>query len=415
MPSVSSQSFSANNKTYKPASKPIVVICLDGSADEYIDATMTRDRMPNLKKMTIKGYRGMVRGALPSFTNVNNSSIVTGVSPAVHGISGNFFYDAAKDQEVMMNSAEYLRAETILAAASKAGRKLGVVTAKEKLRDILSHKMTGIAFSAEKANLAKKETHGLDNAEEVIGYKTPAIYSADASLFVLRAGVALIEKGLADFLYLSLTDYMQHTYSPETEESLAFYEAIDKELGRLLELGAIIGATADHGMNAKIKADGSPNVLFVEDMLEAQFGANGFRVICPITDPYVKHHGALGSYVVVHLEDKSKINTVKDWLTIQPGITEVYDRATAVRVLEQPEDRIGDLVVLSARDVVVGRRPKYHDLSALDGTLRSHGGRYEEMVPMLISHPLNEEYKIKASGDPRNFDIFDFTVNGTIV
>lgn len=414
MPSVSTQAFSANNKTYKPAAKPIVVICLDGSADEYIDATMARDRMPNLKKMTIKGYRGMVRGALPSFTNVNNSSIVTGVSPAVHGISGNFFYDAAKDQEVMMNSAEYLRAETILAAASKAGRKLGVVTAKEKLRDILSHKMTGIAFSAEKANLAKKETHGIDNAEEVIGQKTPAIYSADASLFVLRAGVALIEKGLADFLYLSLTDYMQHTYSPETEESLAFYEAIDKELGRLLELGSIIGATADHGMNAKIKADGSPNVLFVEDMLEAQFGGNGFRVICPITDPYVKHHGALGSYVVVHLEDKSKINTVKDWLTIQPGITEVYDRATAVRVLEQPEDRIGDLVVLSGRDVVVGRRPKYHDLSALDGTLRSHGGRYEEMVPMLISHPLNEEYKIKAAGDPRNFDIFDFTVNGTI-
>ncbi len=215
--------------------------------------------------------------------------------------SGNFFYDTAKDQEVMMNSAEYLRAETILAAAANAGRKLGVVTAKEKLRDILSYKMKGIAFSAEKANQAKKETHGIDNAEEVIGHKTPAIYSADASLFVLRAGVALIEKGLADFLYLSLTDYMQHTYSQEKEESLAFYEAIDKELGKLYNLGAVIGATADHGMNAKIKADGSPNVLFVEDMLEAQFGAGGFRVICPITDPYVKHHGALGSYVVVHV------------------------------------------------------------------------------------------------------------------
>ena len=414
MASLSTQSFVVNKKTYTPPAKPIVVICLDGSADEYIDATMGRDRMPNLKKMVIHGYRGMVRGALPSFTNVNNSSIVTGVSPAVHGISGNFFYDAAKDQEVMMNSAEYLRAETILAAAANAGRKLGVVTAKEKLRDILSYKMKGIAFSAEKANQAKKETHGIDNAEEVIGHKTPAIYSADASLFVLRAGVALIEKGLADFLYLSLTDYMQHTYAPETEESLAFYEAIDKEVGNLLSLGSIIGATADHGMNAKIKSDGSPNVLFVEDMLENKFGHNGFRVICPITDPYVKHHGALGSYVVVHLEDKSKISEVKNWLAVQPGITEVHDKATAVRLLEQPEDRTGDLVVLSARDVVVGRRPKYHDLSALDGTLRSHGGRYEEMVPMLISHPLSEEYKIKAAGDPRNFDIFDFTINGTI-
>ncbi len=113
-----------------------------------------------------------------------------------------------------MNSSEYLRAETILAAAANAGRKVAVVTAKEKLRDILSYKLNGIAFSAEKANLAKKDTHGLDNVENVVGHPTPAIYSGDASLFVLRAGVALIEKGLADFLYLSLTDYMQHTYAP---------------------------------------------------------------------------------------------------------------------------------------------------------------------------------------------------------
>jgi phosphonoacetate hydrolase len=414
---ISTEAFSANGKTYLPPATPIVVICIDGSADEYLDTTMAFDRMPNLKKMATKGYRGMVRGALPSFTNVNNSSIVTGVSPAVHGISGNFFYDAAKDQEVMMNSAEYLRAETILAAASNAGRKLAVVTAKEKLRDILSFKMKGIAISAEKANQAKTETHGIDGVEEIVGHKTPAIYSADASLFVLRAGVAFIEKGLADFLYLSLTDYMQHTYSPDAEESLAFYEAMDAEIGKLLQLGAVVGATADHGMNAKVKADGSPNVLFVEDMLEKQFGENGFRVICPITDPYVKHHGALGSYVVVHVgqEDQAKINDIKNWLAIQPGITEVYDKATAARVLEQPEDRIGDLVVLSGRDVVVGRRPQYHDLSALDGTLRSHGGRYEEMVPMILSHPLKQEYKMKATRDPRNFDIFDFTVNGTIV
>jgi phosphonoacetate hydrolase len=412
---ISTQPFEANGIRYQPPAKPIVVICIDGSADEYLDTTMLFDRMPNLKRMSRAGYRGMVRGALPSFTNVNNSSIVTGVSPKIHGISGNFFYNEAIDQEVMMNSAEYLRAETILAAASNAGRKLAVVTAKEKLRDILSFKMKGIAISAEKANQAKFDTHGIDEVETIVGHPTPKIYSAEASLFVLRAGVAFIEQGLADFLYLSLTDYMQHTYSPEAEPSLAFYEAMDVEFGKLFDLGAIVGATADHGMNAKVKADGSPNVLYVEDMLEQKFGDKGFRVICPITDPYVKHHGALGSYVVVHLNDKSIIGDVKNWLAFQPGITEVYDRETAVHVLEQPADRIGDLVVLSGRDVVVGRRPQYHDLSALDGTLRSHGGRYEEMVPMVISHPLNTAYKMKSSADPRNFDIFDFTINGTSI
>jgi phosphonoacetate hydrolase len=409
---ISTQSFSVNGKTYKPAAQPIVVICVDGSADEYYNATLAHDRMPNLKKMVTKGYRGLVRGALPSFTNVNNSSIVTGVTPAVHGICGNFFYDESRNQEVMMNSAEYLRSDTILAAAANAGRKVAVVTAKEKLRDILSHKMKGIAFSAEKANQAKKETHGIDDVEKLVGYPTPQIYSPDASLFVLRAGVALIEKGIADFLYLSLTDYMQHTYIPEAEESLAFYEAMDKELGKLLQLNAIIGTTPDHGMNAKVNSEGKPNVLFIEDMLEEKFG-KGFRVICPITDPYVKHHGALGSYVVVHIQDKKIIYEVKEWLFRQHGITEVYDKANAVLLLEQPEDRIGDLVVLSARDVVLGRRPQYHDLSALDGTLRSHGGRYEEMISMIISHPLNAVYAMKAAGDPRNFNIFDFTINGT--
>jgi phosphonoacetate hydrolase len=70
------------------------------------------------------------------------------------------------------------------------------------------------------------------------------------------------------------------------------------------------------------------------------------------------------------------------------------------------------LVVLSGRDVVLGRTPEYHDLKALQGGLRSHGGRYEEMVPFILSEPLKPEYTAKAVGDPRNFDIFDFTMNG---
>jgi len=413
MNSISTLPFTINGKTYKPAAKPIVVICMDGSADEYLDAAMARNRMPNLKKMVMQGYKGMVRGALPSFTNVNNTSIVTGLSPAGHGICGNYFFDAALQQEVMMNAASYLKTETILAASAVAGRKAAVVTAKEKLRDILSHQLKGIAFSAEKAAEARLKTHSIEEVEQLVGQPSPPIYSAEASLFVLRAGVALLARGMADFLYLSLTDYMQHTYAPDTEQSLAFYEAQDIELGKMLDLGAIVAATADHGMNAKVKADGSPNIVFIETLLTERFGA-GFRVICPITDPYVKHHGALGSYAVVYVNDNTRIDEVKNWLSLQDGITEVYDKAMGCRLLEQPTDRSGDLFILSARDVVLGKTAADHDLSALDGTLRSHGGRYEEMVPMLISHPLNTAYKMKAQGDPRNFDIFDFAINGTV-
>ena len=405
------QSFTVNGRFYQPPARPVVVICMDGSADEYLDATIARGRMPNLQKMSVQGYRGFARGAMPSFTNVNNSSIITGVAPSVHGIGGNFFYDTTTGKEVMMNSAQYLRAGTILAGAAQAGRKVGVVTAKEKLRDILGHQLKGIAFSAEKASSAKLETHGIEGVEQIVGKPTPSIYSPEASLYVFWAGAALIEKGMADFLYLSTTDYMQHTYRPEDDASLDFYEEVDRGLGRLLELGAVVGFTADHGMNAKQKPDGQPNVIYLESRLEQEFGP-GFRVILPITDPYVVHHGALGSFAVVHVPPAVEVARVQRWIDGLEGITEVYDRETAARRLELPADRTGELVVLSGRNVVLGRTPEYHDLKALHGGLRSHGGRYEEMVPFLLSAPLKPAYAAKAAGDPRNFDIFDFAVNG---
>ena len=350
MSPISTQAFSVNQRTYHPPARPIVVICLDGSSDEYLNAALARGRMPNLQKMVVRGLRGIARGALPSFTNVNNASIITGTPPSVHGISGNFFYDAATGREVMMNSASYLRAPTIAAAAANAGRKVAVITAKEKLRDILGYQLKGIAFSAERANLAKLETHGIGDVELIVSRPTPPIYSPDASHYVLRAGVALLEKGLADFLYLSTTDYMQHTFAAETPESIEFYENIDIELGRLVAQGAVVGLTADHGMNAKQKPDGQPNVLYLETSLVERFGP-GFRVILPITDPYVAHHGALGSFAVVHIPAGPSVDSIRNWLMELPGITEVYDRETAARKLELPADRLGELVVLS------GRRP----------------------------------------------------------
>lgn len=411
---MAADSFTVNQRTYRPPNTPICVICLDGSSDEYFNAAFARNLMPNLAGITAgRGFRGLARAAMPTFTNVNNSSIVTGVPPAVHGIGGNFFLDTQTGEEVMMNSSQYLRAETIFPAAQQAGRKVGVVTAKEKLRDIFASGLIergGIAFSAEKANLATKATHGIEDVERLVG-PTPAIYSGDASVYVLQAGVAMLSGGLADFLYLSTTDYMQHKFAPEHPEVLEFYAALDKQIGELLALGATIGITADHGMNAKQQTNGTPNVIYLESELVAQFGS-GFRVILPITDPYVAHHGALGSFAQVHLPDNLDVATVRDWLLKQPGITECHDRQTAARLMELPADRMGELVVASGRDVVLGRTPQYHDLTALAGPLRSHGGRYEEMVPLFFTHPVRPEYQHQVNGDVRNFDIFEITCNG---
>ena len=410
--SFATQPFVVHERTYQPPPQPLAVICVDGCADEYLSVSLSAGCMPHLAAMISTGYRGLVRAALPSFTNVNNACIVTGVSPAVTGIAGNFFLDPDTGEEVMMNSARFLRCETLLAAASEKGRKVAMVTAKEKLRDILSSGLEGIAFSSEKADQATLATHGIEDVPALVAQPVPEIYSAEASLFVLQAGVALLEGEMADFLYLSLTDYMQHKYAPQEQPSLDFYQGIDREIGRLLELGCVLGITADHGMNAKQGIDGTVQVIYLETVLTEQFG-EGIKVICPITDPYVVHHGALGSLVVVHLEDASGVDQVARWIWSLPGVSEVYDRQLAARKLELPADRIGDLTVLAGRNWVLGRTPEYHDLSNLQSGLRSHGGRYEEMVPMVLSRPLSAEYRQLAEGDPRNYDIFDFTCNGS--
>ena len=402
--------ISLNQNSYTLPNIPVVVICADGWANEYISLGFAHGELPNLARLASDGYYGLARGALPSFTNVNNCSIVTGTPPSETGIGGNYIIDPESGEELMTNSSRFLRNDTILAAASLAGRKVAMVTAKDKLRELLSKGMDGISISAEKADEVSLELNGIDNVESLVGPK-PVIYSADASLYVLRVGVELLASGRADFLYLSLTDYMQHKYAPEAPESREFYRLIDVEIGKLLDLNAAVGVTADHGMNAKCNSDGEPNVIFLETDLTREFG-DGIRVICPITDPYVVHHGALGSAVTIYLPDGIDVQKVADWIAALDGVAEVYSKDAAIVKLELPGDRIGDLFVLSERDWVVGRTPEHHDLGKLEGTLRSHGGRYEEMVPFLVSKPLNNKYEALAKGDPRNFDIFDFVCNG---
>ncbi len=269
----------------------------------------------------------------------------------------------------------------------------------------------GVAFSSERVDEARVDSHGIDDAADVVGRGCPEIYSGDASVYVLEAGAALMERKRADFLYLSLTDFMQHKFAPDEASSLQFHRQLDEQIGRMLQLGAVVAITADHGMNAKNTEDGTPNVIYVQSELAARFDFE-CRVICPITDPYVVHHGALGSLVMVHLEERWAIGKVRDFLMLLPGVTEVYERGEACRKLELAADRIGDLVAMSGRNVVLGRTPEDHDLSVLVGGLRSHGGRYEEMVPIVLSEPLGASYRVKSQGDPRNFDIFDFACHG---
>ncbi|MFT0877526.1 phosphonoacetate hydrolase [Rhodopseudomonas sp. G2_2311] len=404
----------ANGRSYARPPRPVVVICLDGFDPEYLERGIADGVLPTIGALRAGGYVGTALATVPTTTNTNNTSIVTGVSPAIHGINGNYYLDADTGEEIMVTDARRLRCGTILGAMSKAGVRTAVVTAKDKLLKVLAYEMDGIAFSSEHPNVADLTALGFNSGEELVGRGRPDQYSADLSLFALDAGVRLMETAKPELMYLSTSDYVQHKYQPGEAESNDFHAAVDRRIARLIELGATVALTADHGMADKSDADGRPKVVYLEDALNRKFGAGVARVICPIADPFVRHHGALGGFVRVHLLKPCDIAAMMTFARSLPGVELVLDRVTVCERYQLPPDREGDFAVFTDRGTVVGARREDHDLSALgDHRLRSHGGLGEQRVPFVLSRPLKRDYRERATtGVLRNYDIFDFALNG---
>jgi len=401
--------ITVNGRSYALARQPTVVVCVDGCEPDYIAQAVAHGHVPWLKEVLATGTSLVADCVVPSFTNPNNLSIVTGVPPAVHGICGNYFFDVASGSEVMMNDPKWLRAPTILAELANAGQSVAVVTAKDKLRKLLGHRLKGICFSAERADEASEDENGIDEVVERVGMPVPSVYSAELSEFVFAAGVELMShERRPDVMYLSTTDYVQHKHAPGTDGADAFYRMMDGYLGKLDALGCAIALTADHGMNAKTRMDSQPDVIYLQDILDDWLGAAAARVILPITDPYVVHHGALGSFATVYLPAGSDVAAVAARIAGLRGVESVDARADAAQRFELPADRIGDLVVVSERSTVIGTGIARHDLSALDAPLRSHGGVSEQRVPLIVNRKLKD---LDRTHRWRNFDAFDLVLN----
>lgn len=404
-----------NGRTYRKPTRSTVVVCLDGCDPRYLNFGNANEVFPNISRMMRNGFSALADAAMPTFTNPNNVSIVTGASPEVHGISGNYYLDRETDKEIMIVDATPMRSTTILAEMSRAGVRVAAVTAKDKLRKMLGHRMeSGICFSSEKAGSATMAENGIADVEALVGRPSPDMYSPDLSLFVLDAGIKLLEQDRAELLYLSLSDLVQHAHGPGEAEADAFHRAVDQRIGRIAELGAVVGLIADHGMNDKVNGDGTPRVVFLEEELNRRFGSQSVRVICPITDPFVKHHGALGSFVRVYLRKDLDLAEVMEAAAALPGVALVLDGASAASRYQMPLDREGDFVAIGDTHTTIGSTSSKHDLSGLSGhRLRSHGGLSEQVVPFILSHPLADAYqKLARTRRLRNFDIFEFALNG---
>ena len=397
----------ANERTYAAPKTCAIAICLDGCEPEYLDKAIADGLMPTLARMRQTGTDRIAHSVIPSFTNPNNLSIATGRPPIVHGICGNYLIDPDTGEEVMMNDVRFLRAPTVFKQFYDAGAKVAVVTAKDKLRALLG---AGLAFdedrarcfSAEKSDTSTQAEHGQDKASAWLGMAQPEVYSAELSEFVFAAGVKLLKEWQPDVMYLTTTDYVQHKYSPDQPEAKAFYEMFDRYLTELDALGAAIVVTGDHGMKPKHHADGSPNVIYVQDLMDEWLGKDAARVILPITDPYVVHHGALGSFATAYLPEGANVAEIMDRLEARDELILVIDKAEAIKRFELPGDRIGDIVMISGENICIGTSEHRHDLAALNEPLRSHGGLTEQEVPFICNRVLD----LPSAPALRNFDAF---------
>lgn len=395
----------ANGRVYPWPKRPAIAICLDGCEPAYLEVAIAKGLMPCLAEMRRSGTDRLAHSVIPSFTNPNNLSIATGRPPSVHGICGNYLYNPDTGEEVMMNDLRFLRAPTVFGEFYKAGARVAVVTAKDKLRALLGAGLAfdearAICFSSERASQTIEAENGLEDASQWLGRPVPEVYSAALSEFVFAAGVKLLHEWRPDLMYLTTTDYVQHKYAPEHPEAQSFYQMFDGYLAELQALGAAIVVTADHGMKPKHLADGTPAVVYLQDLLDDWLGKDAARVILPITDPYVVHHGALGSFATAYLPVGADRAGLIARLAAVEGLLEVIDRETAVRRYELPGDRIGDLVLISTENLTLGTSADRHDLAALNEPLRSHGGLTEQEVPFIVNRKLD----LPQAPELRNFD-----------
>ena len=408
-----------NGVAYRWPRRPVAVVCIDGGDPAYLRQCLAGGDIPNIARFMREGFAALAEGTVPSFTCPNNMSIITGTPASRHGISGNYYLDVKTGEAVVMTGPELLRGDTILARFAGAGAKVVSITAKDKLRRQLGKGLDvsrgNISFSSEFAHKATREENGIEGVLELVGMPQPDMYSMELSLFVLDAGVRLLEKERPDLLYLSLTDWVQHKYAPHEPEARRFYREIDRRFGELADLGALVALTADHGMNDKSNASGEPNVIWLQDVLDARFGKGETRVICPITDAFVAHHGALGGFVRVWCQGRAAPREVIAVARDLEGVESVLDKASACRVHDLPSDREADVVVISTAEVCLGGSRAQHDLSGLKGhRLRTHGGVSEARVPFILSEPLNDDYRLEAGmAMLKSYRIFDFALNGT--
>lgn len=342
---------------------PVFILCIDGLDIAYLDACHT----PNLDAIKRRGARPggdalfrMGRGMLPSVTNVNMTSILTGHYPSGHGIVSNYWLD--RGQEVYMESATYLLAPTLLRRVAQRGGRTALLVAKDKLRSLLDDGAT-FATSSERPT-----PWAVDGAGQ-----PPGIYTSEVNLWLFDAALALLRREPIDLCVIITTDYPMHAWPPDDPRAMSYIRGLDCKVGALLEgyPSATLLLSADHGMGAKSVGVDLGKLLARKGILA--------QALPIIKDRYVVHHQNLGGAAYIYLERPEDKEKALETLGECPHVEMALPREEAARRFHLHPQRIGDILVLADQETVFGLL--HQEVEAVQ--VRSHGSLHETLVPIL--------------------------------
>ncbi len=335
-----------------------ILVMIDGLDPEYLDACPT----PNLRRFAEAGFHVSGSGMMPSVTNVNNTSMATGHYPALHGIVSNYWLDRRAGIEQYVESGEFIRSDTIFDQCRRNGGRALLAASKDKLRRLLGAG-TDLAFSSEQPTPAAVAAAG----------EPPPVYSLEVNGWTIDAARDALLRETYDLAFIATTDYAMHAYGPHHPESARHLAILDNSLGRLFNdiPDAQLLITADHGMSDKRRMLHLPAVL-------AQHGIAA-QAIPVIKDRYVVHHSNLGGCIYLHLDDPAATADAVAALNQTDGVEEALPRDVAAARFSLMPERLGDIIVTGAADVVFGDPAEV----TLPPGLRSHGSRHETAVPII--------------------------------
>ncbi len=349
--------------------RKILIAMMDGFSPNYLQAS----EMPNLKEMIKNGFYKTVNAVLPTVTNVNNTSICTGVDPTVHGITANSYFNVTTKTEEYMDKAELVLAPTIFERAQKQGMKSALLTAKGKTQTLLKSG-ADIGMAAE---FPSRATGSDIRWTDRLG-AAPEIYSAEINHWLLKAVQLLLDKhNDVDLIYYHTTDFPMHMEDHMGELSQFHLREIDKLFGEILNghPDLEVYLTADHGMNFKSLCH-DLNKYLPEKGLDIFFAMSAER------DPYIKHHRNFGGTAYLWLNSATDFEQAADIIRRIEGVENLYSRYEASSRFHLHPDRIGDMIVIGDKNTVFG--PLDQATEDLPNDFRTHGSLHEASVPMVI-------------------------------